>query len=70
MLMFRNVFVFSFFRDFVMAVFDSTLDADYWIFEYNNVTTFKQDLTDGSRVEKNRPKGFFTKWSGRKPGKS
>jgi len=43
---FRKVFVFSFFRDFVMAVFDSTLDVDYWIFETNKVTTFDQDLTD------------------------
>jgi len=25
----RNVFVFLFFRDFVMEVFDSTLDVDY-----------------------------------------
>jgi len=44
--------VFSFFRDFVMEVFDSTLDVgrwklddDYWIFETNKVTTFYQDLT-------------------------
>ena len=51
--MFRNVFVFSFFRDFVMEVFDSTLDVgrwklgvDYWIFDNNKVTTFNQDLTE------------------------
>jgi len=29
--MFRNVFVFSFFRDFVMEVFDSTLDIGNWV---------------------------------------
>jgi len=43
--MLRNVFVFLFFRDFVMEVFDSTLDVDYWIFENNKVITFDQDLT-------------------------
>ena len=43
--MFRNVFVFFFFRDFVMSVFDPTLDVDYWIFETNKWTTFNQDLT-------------------------
>jgi len=42
---FRNVFVFLFFRDFVMEVFDSTLDVDYWIFGNNKVTTFDHDLT-------------------------
>jgi len=31
--MFRNIFVFSFFRDFVMEVFDSTLDIGRWMFD-------------------------------------
>ena len=43
--MFRYAFVFLFFRDFVMEVFDSTLDVDYWIFETTIVTTFDENLT-------------------------
>ena len=49
---FRNVFVFLFFRDFVMEVFDSTLDVDYWIFENNKETTYIQDWT--LRLKKRR----------------
>ena len=67
--MLRTIFVFLFFRDFVMEVFDSTLNVDYWIFENNKVTTYDQDLTPISHKAHRDAEPFLFSFKGKEKDK-